>query len=336
MSTAIVRPANWNDLDRLEDMISRVDPGMLTMPSSREAMEARIERSLKAFSRGSVPPENECYFLIMEEEGQLIGTASIFTNLGVERPFYSYRISRDAKVSPEQDVRVELDLLFLVNDYHGDAELGTLFIERKARGGGRGRLLSFARLMLIAADPVRFGPKAMAEIRGYTDAAGRSPFWDAVGSKFFHMDYRRADTLSARDHRFIADLMPRYPIYTALLPDEARGVIARPHPDAEPALAMLKSQGFRYNDVVDIFDAGPTVEAFIDHIDTVREAVRMSAHDFLGSQSRLAPGLIANASLAGFAVTQFVNEDDPSGVLARIGVSGVDEVLVYALKGKRA
>ena len=58
------------------------------------------------------------------------------------------------------------------------------------------------------------------------------------------------------------------------LPDEARSVIARPHPDAEPALAMLKAQGFRYNDVVDIFDAGPTVEAFIDHIDTVREATR--------------------------------------------------------------
>ena len=63
--------------------------------------------------------------------------------------------------------------------------------------------------MLIAVDPVRFGPKAMAEIRGFTDGEGKSPFWDAVGSKFFHMDYRKADVLSARDHRFIADLMPR-------------------------------------------------------------------------------------------------------------------------------
>ncbi len=222
MTTTIVRPARLSDLDRLEAMIARVDPGMLTMPASREAMAARIERSLKAFARPSIAPQNECYFLVMEEEGELLGTASIFTNLGVERPFYSYRISRDAKVSPEQDVKVELDLLFLVNDYHGDSELGTLFIERKARGGGRGRLLSFARLMLIAADPIRFGTKAMAEIRGFTDSEGRSPFWDAVGAKFFKMEYRVADSLSARDHRFIADLMPRYPIYTSLLPDDAR------------------------------------------------------------------------------------------------------------------
>src|SRR5262245_31586819 len=112
----IVRPATRQDLDRLEAMIAHVDPGMLTMPSSREAMSARIDRSLSAFARGSVQPENECYFLVMEADGELLGTASIFTNLGVERPFYSYRISRDSKVSPEQGVRAELDLLHLVND----------------------------------------------------------------------------------------------------------------------------------------------------------------------------------------------------------------------------
>jgi len=335
MTATIVRPATRNDLDQLEAMIARVDPGMLTMPASRDAMAMRIERSLTAFARGSLPPENECYFLVMEEEGELLGTASIFTNLGVERPFYSYRISRDSKVSPEQGVRAELDLLFLVNDYHGDSELGTLFIERKARGGGRGRLLSFARLMLIAVDPVRFGPKAMAEIRGYTDADGRSPFWDAVGSKFFHMDYRKADVLSARDHRFIADLMPRYPIYVALLPDAARNVISRPHPDAEPALAMLKSQGFRYNDVVDIFDAGPTVEAFIDHIDTVRESVRMPASSFASDAISTQHALIALANTQRFCVTQFARGEDVAAVLKRIGAGSGDEVLVYPLPEKR-
>ena len=108
MTATIVRPAKPNDLDQLEAMIARVDPGMLTMPSSREAMAARIERSLAAFARGSLPPENECYFLVMEEDGELLGTASIFTNLGVERPFYSYRISRDSKVSPEQSQKVRL------------------------------------------------------------------------------------------------------------------------------------------------------------------------------------------------------------------------------------
>lgn len=331
MMSAIVRPASHSDLPRLEAMIAHVDPGMLTMPSTREAMLARIERSVAAFARPSGAPRNECYFLVMEEIGQLVGTASIFTNLGVERPFYSYRISRDARFSPEQNVKVEMDLLQLVNDYHGATELGTLFIERHARGGGRGKLLSFARLMLIAADPVRFGPKAMAEIRGFTDTQGRSPFWEAVGAKFFRMDYRKADRLSARDHRFIADLMPRYPIYADLLPVEARNVIGRPHPDAEPALALLKSQGFRFNNVVDIFDAGPCVEAFTDRIDIVRDAKRMSASSFASSDVTVG-GLVGKTSLDSFAVTQANVGEDRAAILKRIGVDDSEKVLVYRMK----
>jgi arginine N-succinyltransferase len=98
---------------------------------------------------------------------------------------------------------------------------------------------------------------------------------------------------------------------------------------------MLKSQGFRYNDVVDIFDAGPTVEAFIDHIDTVRETVRMSAADFVKGP-RPAKGLAANPDLSGFAVTQFVGSEDPAAILARIGVSADNDVSVYGLKASRS
>jgi arginine N-succinyltransferase len=185
--------------------------------------------------------------------------------------------------------------------------------------------------MLIAVDPVRFGPKAMAEIRGFTDPQGRSPFWEAVGAKFFKMDYRKADTLSARDHRFIADLMPRYPIYADLLPTDARGVIGKPHPDAEPALALLKSQGFRFNNVVDIFDAGPCVEAFTDHIDIVRDAARMSASSFTTSDASIG-GLVAKANLDGFAVTQANIGEDRSVILKRVNASGSDVVLVYRIK----
>lgn len=327
--SAIVRPAVPADLDRLEAMIAHVDRGMLTMPATRAAMAERIRRSGEAFARDSAPPRNECYFLVMEEGGELLGTASLFTNLGVERPFYSYRISRDSKMSPELKVQVELDLLHLVNDYHGDTELGTLFIDRKARGGGRGKLLSFARLLLIAVDPLRFGRRAMAEIRGWTDADGDSPFWNAVGAKFFRLDYRTADVMSAREHRFIADLMPRYPIYADLLPADARAVIGQPHPDAEPALALLNSQGFRFNQVVDIFDAGPCVEAFVDQIEIVRSAQRLSAAEFAQSGATTR-GLIALARMDRFAAAQFEIGESRAEVLARIGAAGDDALIVYA------
>lgn len=332
--SAIVRPVRPNDLDQLTAMIIGIDCGMLTMPSTREAMAHRIERSLHAFSRPSAPPTNECYFFVLEIDGRIMGSAGLFTNLGEERPFYSYRISRDSKVSPEQRIKVELDLLHLVNDYHGDTELATFFISMDARGCGHGRLLSFSRLLLMAIDPLPFGAKAMAEIRGWTDAAGRSPFWDGVGAKFFRMDYHVADALSAKDHRFISDLMPRYPIYADLLPDDARRIIAQPHPDAEPAMALLKSQGFKYNNVVDIFDAGPCVEAFVDHIDLVRASFRMSAAEFESFDPE-STGLVASASFERFAATQFQAHEVRSAVLKRISAAGADLVIVYRQIGRR-
>ena len=77
------------------------------------------------------------------------------------------------------------------------------------------------------------------------------------------------------------DVLHGLPIaHKDLLPTDAQTVIGKPHPGAEPALALLRAQGFRLNNVVDIFDAGPSVEAFVDQIEIVRTAVRMSAAEF--------------------------------------------------------
>ncbi|GLX13062.1 hypothetical protein Pstr01_13010 [Pseudomonas straminea] len=71
---------------------------------------------------------------------------------------------------------------------------------------------------------------------------------------------------------FIAELMPRFPLYTCFLSEAAREVIGRVHPDTEPALAMLKSEGFSYQGYVDIFDAGPAIEAETTKIRAIRDS----------------------------------------------------------------
>ena len=182
--------------------------------------------------------------------------------------------------------------------------------------------------MLIASEPLRFGPRIMAEIRGWTDSDGYSPFWEAVGRKFFKMDYKIADRMSAKDHRFISDLMPRYPVYIELLPDSAQEVIAKPHPHAEPAKALLESQGFRFNNMVDIFDAGPCVECFTDSVDIVRRAERLSAREWSQGTSDVG-GLIARADFKNFIITSFRKDEPRDQVLKRLDVSNSDEVLAY-------
>ncbi|MNO84788.1 Arginine N-succinyltransferase subunit beta [compost metagenome] len=71
---------------------------------------------------------------------------------------------------------------------------------------------------------------------------------------------------------FIAELMPKFPLYTCFLSEAARSVIGRVHTDTEPALAMLKQEGFSYQGYVDIFDAGPAIECETSKIRAVRES----------------------------------------------------------------
>ena len=119
----------------------------------------------------------------------------------------------------------------------------------------------------------RFSHKVIAELRGISNDDGHSPFWDALGNVFFSMDFSDADALSSEGrNQFIAELMPKYPIYVPLLPKSAQAVIGQVHPHTEPAKKMLENEGFQYQGYIDIFDGGPSIEVQIENIKTVRES----------------------------------------------------------------
>jgi arginine N-succinyltransferase len=87
------------------------------------------------------------------------------------------------------------------------------------------------------------------------------------------MSFPEADDFNAvHGTKFIADLMPKTPIYVALLTDAATAVIGQPHPSGRPAMKMLESEGFYYDRYIDIFDGGPTVTVPTDQIRTIRES----------------------------------------------------------------
>jgi len=105
------------------------------------------------------------------------------------------------------------------------------------------------------------------------DEAGNAPFWDALAGRFFDMSFPQADEFNAvHGTRFIADLMPKTPIYVSLLAEGGRAVMGQPHPSGRAALRMLEQEGFSYDRYLDIFDGGPTVTAPTDQIRTIREA----------------------------------------------------------------
>jgi arginine N-succinyltransferase len=158
--------------------------------------------------------------------------------------------------------------------------------------------------MFIAQFRERFPQRICAELRGHFDADGTSPFWRAVGSHFYQIDFNAADYLSSHGRKaFLAELMPRYPVYVDLLPEEAQAAVGLTHSDTLPARRMLEAEGLRYENHVDIFDAGPVLECHIADLRTVRESVVVPVE--IGEprvQDGAPRSLVSNTSLTDFRV----------------------------------
>lgn len=272
----IVRPIDPSDLDHLSGLADQTSFGLTTLPRDRELLRERIHESRQSFESKTKKPRGETYLFVMEDRqaGKVVGTCGIDSKVGGFEPFYAYRIETTVHESKVLKIRKETRILHLLQEHSGPSEIGSLFLLPEYRKSGNGRLLSLCRFMFMAEFRERFEPHVIAEMRGVIDENGGSPFWEALGRHFFEVDFPRADYLSMKDKRFIAELMPAHPIYIDLLPREAQAVIGEVHPETQPALQMLQKEGFQYSGMVDIFEGGPIIGSPLEDIRSVRERAR--------------------------------------------------------------
>ena len=269
-----VRPANSADFQAIYEMAKLTGGGFTNLPADKGTLVAKLSRSEDAFSRVIGHQDGDLFVFVLEhvETGQIRGTCQVFSKVGMVEPFYSYRVSTLTQTSPELGKTFRAEMLTLCTDFEGCAEVGGLFLHPNERAGGLGVLLARSRYLFIKLHRKRFPDEVLAELRGVIDEAGGSPFWDAIAGRFFGMNFQEADAFNgAHGTRFIADLMPKTPIYTAMISENARAIMGVPHPSGRAAMRMLEQEGFTGGDYVDIFDGGPTMSAQIDQLRTVRE-----------------------------------------------------------------
>ncbi len=269
-----IRPVTHADLGGLIAMLGSAGSGLTSLPAHEETIAARIERSLQTW-RGELPRGEQGYVFILEdlESGKPVGICGIEVAVGLTDPWYNYRVGTLVHASKELNVYKALPTLFLSNDHTGSSELCSLFLDPAWRHAGNGYLLSKCRFLFMAAFPEHFSSKLVAEMRGVSSEQGQSPFWDSLGSRFFAMDFVKADYLCGTGQKaFIAELMPKHPIYTDFLSPEARAVIGEVHPQTAPARVVLEAEGFRYRHYIDIFDGGPTLECDLDQVRAIRDS----------------------------------------------------------------
>ena len=270
----VVRAITSADLDALLDMASQVGTGMTTLKADRGMLGERVAVAVASFAQ-TIAPEKRDYMFVMEDtaSGRLAGVCAIKSAVGLTEPFYNYRIGTLVHSSHELNVFTRMDTLYLSNDLTGATELCSLFLHPDYRSGNNGKWLSKSRFLFIAQFPHLFTEKLIAEMRGFQEDDGRSPFYEGLGRHFFKMDFDHVDELTALGKKsFIAELMPRQPLYVDYLPAEAQAVIGKVHRNTQPARKMLEQEGMHFEGYVDIFDAGPVLQGRVSELRAVRQS----------------------------------------------------------------
>lgn len=331
----MIRAARADDLQSLYEMAKRTGGGFTNLPPDKKALRAKLDRAEAGFHDHSEKPSDQLYLMILEDSatGDVLGTCQIFSKVGERWPFYSYRIGTDSKHSEQLGRTFQAKVLMLSNDLNGCSEVGGLFLHPSARAGGLGLLLSRSRYLFIAGHRSRFCDRILAELRGVIDEAGSSPFWDGVAGKFFGMSFQEADQFNAmHGNQFIADLMPKHPVYIAMLQESARSVIGVPHPTGRAAMRMLENEGFSFDHYIDIFDGGPTMTARTDQVASIAHAKRTLLSTIAppnkaqnGTEALIAAGELANFRCC-FGTINDAGEIDQS-VADLLGVSIGDELM---------
>ena len=269
-----IRLIKENDIDSLMELVHQAGPGLTNLPNNKQKLLEKIQSSQQSVKANNFN-DPHLYFFVLEDTStnKIVGCCAILSKVGVKQPFYSLRVLNITHTSRELNYYEPVQVLQMVEEHHECSEVMMLFLAPEYRHSHNGKLLSYSRFLFISQFIERFPKDIIAEMRGNVDENGISEFWENLGGRFIPMNFVQADKFNAIGHyQFIADLMPKYPIYIRLLSDKAQEMIGKTHPHTVPAVKMLEKEGFRADGTIDVFDAGPTLRCPINELNTVKKS----------------------------------------------------------------
>ena len=162
----LIRSAKAEDLNELLQLSAVLPLGMTSMPFEKSTWIKKLETVEASLAESPDPTQERVYLLVMEDQnsGRIVGTAGVVAGVGLTRPFYNYKLSKDFKVSEALGIKVTSNLLNLVNDFTGETELVSLFLLPEFRTRYAGQMLSRCRFLFMSDFPERFSEVVFAEI----------------------------------------------------------------------------------------------------------------------------------------------------------------------------
>jgi len=269
----VIRQANLDDAPTLLKLAKMVHSNNL--PADPDILRTKLMRSRDSFlGKVKTPWEREFIFALEDTDtGNLIGTSSIIgCTSSPGRPHLYLLVRKREHFSEDLQTGQVHVTLQLGTDDTGPSEIGGLILQPAYRGhkGKLGLLLSLIRFQFIALHREWFSQRLIAEMMAPLTPDSRNTLWEYLGRRFINLEYTEADKFCRQSKEFITSLFPKGEVYVSLLPPEARNLIGRVSPEAQPAKAMLEGLGFKYVGHCDPFDGGPYLEAKTDDVPLVQ------------------------------------------------------------------
>jgi arginine N-succinyltransferase len=302
----IVRPVESRDIAGLLELSAGLTQGVHTMARTTAGIERTVEQSVRSFASQIDIPGEESYLFVLEDSAsqQLLGSAAIAATAGSNGTFFSFRNDVIQQVSRDLNISHSVHALTLCADLTSYSQLLSFFVRRGHHDQPEAAFLSRARLMFAAMAPERFSDHFFVSLAGYTDQHGCSPFWEALGRKFFGMDFLDAERVveGARNRTLIVELMPHYPVYVPLLPGAAQAAMGQVHDESEVPFEILSVEGFAADDFIDIFDGGPILEASKHALKSFAQGMKLqvAAGPAAADRASASPFLVATLNASGF------------------------------------
>lgn len=306
-----MRPMEKKDFLALKECAFASHAGMTSLPKNDDRLTAKLALTVESFQKNVAKPHRELYLFVLEhaDTGRIAGLSGIQSCLGVDKPAYFYEIVDETIPDPLPFQPPSQKLLKAVALTEGASELCSLFLLKDWREKKLGTLLSLSRFLFIALNPHRFRPTLVAELRGYLDDEGDSPFWESIGKKFLDVPFNQIELERANDDSFIPRMMPRHPVYISLLNETAKDSIGLPHRSSLPALNMLEKQGFKTGSLIDPFDGGPILSGEIEAIDAINKIEKRSLTGFCSDSEGVSCLVANNSPFRVVATNAFLDKD---------------------------
>jgi arginine N-succinyltransferase len=307
----LIRPVRADDAESLLALADLLDT--VNLPDDPVVIAGIIADSERSFAAldatpkltPGMDPKHAHYTFVAVQEGELLGTGSLFAFHGMpDEPHYYLKVVDQTVHSKQLNTDRSRRVLRLGRDTEPWTELGGLVVHPDARGKGVGKLLLAARLLLVAMHPGKFCRRMIAELLPPRREDGANAFWDAVGAPLTGLTYYRADLLCRTDKEFIEAFFPHEELLVELLPPAAQELIGVEGPATTPVRALLKRAGFRFLGTVDPFDAGPHDGAELKDIAPIQRSRELVRLDLPPSETL--PHLVGSHATHAFAAVPCV------------------------------